>query len=429
MDLGARGRRKNIRIFGVPEGEESVAINMECYVKNLLKQLIPSLKEEELDIEHTHQTLQNSPREGQMPKAIVEKLQNFKAKEFILREVRGTRTFELKSGKMIQIHQDLLKELLDKRKKFDNVCEQCREKGLGLDLCYPTIFLITKNDSTECLKCPYDQWSIEQQDKCIPKAVEFLAYTDAMGVILAALSIFCAFLSLTLLCIFIKYKSTPIVKANNRELSYLLLLALVLCFLSSLAFFGQPKTWSCMLRQAAFGIIFALSVSCVLAKTIMVVIAFNVTKPNSNLKKWVGPKLANSIVLVCTLIQIIICIVWLASAPPSAKENIKSQIGMIIIECNEGSTTAFWCVLGYMGLLAIVSFIVAFLARSLPDSFNEAKFITFSMLVFVSVWLPFIPAYLSTRGKYMVAVEIFAILASSAGLLACIFPLSVISSY
>nr|XP_006011721.1 PREDICTED: extracellular calcium-sensing receptor-like [Latimeria chalumnae] len=276
-------------------------------------------------------------------------------------------------------------------------------------------------DATDCLKCPEDQWSNDKQDQCIFKTIEFLAYEDAMGSTLATVSIFCALTSTTVFCIFIKYRNTPIVKANNCELSYLLLLALVLCFLSSLVFIGKPRTWSCMLRQVVFGIIFALSVSCVLAKTIMVVIAFNATKPNSNLKKWVGPKLSNSIVFVCTVIQIIICIGWLASAPPFATENMKSQIGMIIIECNEGSTIAFWCVLGYMGLLAIVSFIVAFLARNLPDSFNEAKFITFSMLVFVSVWLAFIPAYLSTKGKYMVAVEIFAILVSSAGLLACIF--------
>nr|XP_014353598.1 PREDICTED: vomeronasal type-2 receptor 26-like [Latimeria chalumnae] len=276
-------------------------------------------------------------------------------------------------------------------------------------------------DATECLKCPDDQWSNELQDQCIPKIIEFLTYEEAMGATLATVSILCALASTTVLCIFIKYRNTPIVKANNRELSYLLLLSLVLCFLSSLVFIGQPKSWSCMLRQTAFGIIFALSVSCVLAKTIMVVIAFNATKPNSNLKKWVGPKLSNSIVFVCTVIQVIICIAWLASAPPFHTENMKSQIGKIIIECNEGSITAFWCVLGYLGLLAIVSFIVAFLARNLPDSFNEAKFITFSMLIFISVWLAFIPVYLSTKGKSIVAVEILAILVSSAGLLACIF--------
>ncbi|XP_064408869.1 extracellular calcium-sensing receptor-like [Latimeria chalumnae] len=289
-------------------------------------------------------------------------------------------------------------------------CIQCSEGEIS-----------NQTDSSDCLECPHDQWSNDRRDKCIAKSIEFLSYTEILGAILASLSILASLLPASIFYTFIRYRDTPVVKANNRELSYSLLLSLVPCFLCCLIFIGQPSVATCILRQTAFGIIFVFSVSCVLAKTVMVVVAFNATKPNSNLKKWVGHKLSHTVVFVCTSVQVIICIAWLSSSPPFPEDNMKSEPGKIIIECNEGSTIAFWCMLGYMGLLAIVSFIVAFLARNLPDSFNEAKFITFSMLVFVTVWLSFIPAYLSTKGKYMVAVEIFAILASSTGLLACIF--------
>ncbi|XP_043942531.1 extracellular calcium-sensing receptor-like [Protopterus annectens] len=278
-----------------------------------------------------------------------------------------------------------------------------------------------QTDSTDCLQCLSDFWPNEQRDTCIKKTVEFLSFEDPLGMALAFITTFCALLPTSILTIFLKYRDTPVVKANNRDISYLLLLALILCFLCSLIFIGQPTTVTCMLRQVAFGIIFVLCISCVLAKTVMVVLAFKVTNPNSNLKNWVGSRLPNSIVVISTVIQGFVCITWLISSPPFAERNMKSQMGKIIIQCNEGSPVAFWCMLGYMGLLSSVSFIVAFLSRNLPDSFNEAKFITFSMIVFVSVWFSFIPAYLSTQGKFMVAVEIFAIFSSSAGLLACIF--------
>ncbi|XP_043944930.1 vomeronasal type-2 receptor 26-like [Protopterus annectens] len=277
------------------------------------------------------------------------------------------------------------------------------------------------SDAHDCIKCPDDSWSNKGQNECIKKFIEFLSYQDFLGAILTTITSVTVLLPASILIIFVRYRHTPIVKANNRELSYILLIALILCSLCSLIFIGKPTVLMCMLRQTVFGIMFALCVSCVLAKTITVVIAFKATNPNSKLRKWMGPVLPGCIICFCTMIQVTLCVVWLSTAPPFPEENMKFKLDTIIIECNDGSSNALWWLLGYMGLLASISLVVAFLARTLPDSFNEAKFITFSMLVFVSVWLSFIPAYLSTRGKYMVAVEIFAILSSSSGLVICIF--------
>uniref|UniRef100_A0A8C5PIT2 G-protein coupled receptors family 3 profile domain-containing protein n=1 Tax=Leptobrachium leishanense TaxID=445787 RepID=A0A8C5PIT2_9ANUR len=281
--------------------------------------------------------------------------------------------------------------------------------------------ITNQTDSFTCIKCPWDKWPNSEKTTCLPKSVEYLSYEDPLGTILASTSVISSLVPVAILKIFIKFKTTPIVKANNYSLSCLLLVSLSFCFLCSLVFIGYPQHVNCLLRQVTFGMVFAVCVSCILAKTIMVVFAFMATKPGSNLKKWTNPRVSYVMVFICSLLQFILCITWLSIASPYPEQNIETQPRLIIIQCNEGSPTAFWCMLGYLGLLATISFVVAFLARRLPDSFNEAKFITFSMLSFLSVWVSFIPASVSAQGKYTVAMEIFAILASSWALVVCMF--------
>ncbi|XP_051952884.1 extracellular calcium-sensing receptor-like [Xyrauchen texanus] len=278
-----------------------------------------------------------------------------------------------------------------------------------------------QTDSIDCLTCSKETWPNQAQSQCIPKTLEFLSFQEPLGIILWTFSALGAFATLVVLGVFIMYRKTPVVRGNNRDLSFLLLMVLCACFLIGLTFIGKPTDGLCRIRYLAFGISFALCFSCILAKTVVVLMAFRSTQPGRNKMKWFGPAKQRSSVILCTCVQVLICIIWLTTKSPYAFNNSKVMSATLTVECAVGSEVAFWCVLGYIGFLACLCFLMAFLARKLPDNFNEAKYITFSMLIFFAVWITFIPVYVSAYGKYMVAVHVFAILASAFGLLLCIF--------
>lgn len=121
-----------------------------------------------------------------------------------------------------------------------------------------------------------------------------------MGIILVLLTLLGVILTIIITVVFYRFRTTPIVKANNSEISFLLLLSLKLCFLCSLVFIGQPSVWTCRLRQAAFGVSFVLCLSCLLVKTIVVLLAFRASVPGTRTLKRFGPPQQRTLIL-CTI--------------------------------------------------------------------------------------------------------------------------------
>ncbi|XP_004645015.1 vomeronasal type-2 receptor 116-like [Octodon degus] len=345
----------------------------------------------------------------------------------------GTFSTHAPDGKKMTLSQDKIEWAIGITENFHSVCSESCNPGFrkspqeGKSACCFECTPCADNeiandtDMEQCLMCPDHQYANTRQTHCLQKVVTFLAYEDALGKALAGTALSLTVLTAAVLGLFVKHRDTPIVKANNRALSYTLLISLTCCFLCSLLFIGRPNAATCILQQTTFGVVFTVAVSTVLTKTITVVLAFKVTAPGRRIRKVLHSGAPNSIIPICSLIQLTLCGIWMGTNPPYIDTDAHSEHGHVIIVCNKGSLTAFYCVLGYLGSLALVSFTVAFLARNLPDTFNEAKFLTFSMLVFCSVWVTFLPVYHSSKGKAMVAMEVFSILASSAGLLGCIF--------
>ena len=103
------------------------------------------------------------------------------------------------------------------------------------------------------------------------------------------------------LWIIVKHRDTRIVKANNRALSYVLFISLILCFFCSLLFIGCPNTATCILQQITFRAVFTAAV----AKTLTVILVFKARTPGRTMRRLLVTGASNYIIPMCSLIRVI----------------------------------------------------------------------------------------------------------------------------
>ncbi|KAJ0066245.1 hypothetical protein NL108_004151 [Boleophthalmus pectinirostris] len=289
--------------------------------------------------------------------------------------------------------------------------------------CYECInctenYYSNSTDMDQCLSCNTDrEWAPEGSAACIAKEMLFFSWNNGFAIVLVS---FCALgivLALLMSALFFHRRETPVVRASGGPLSQVILYSLIISFVSALLFVGQPSSLQCKARQVIYGISFTICVACILVKTLQILLAFQFNPALQDvLRKLYQPYV---IVSVCAALQVATCICWLVLKSPFSY--VINQNTTLILDCHEGSYIAFGVMLGYIALLAFICFVCAFKCRKLPQQYNEARFITFSMLLYLISWLLFIPIYVTTSGVYLPAVEMVVILISNYGILSCHF--------
>ncbi|XP_070691024.1 G-protein coupled receptor family C group 6 member A [Pempheris klunzingeri] len=289
--------------------------------------------------------------------------------------------------------------------------------------CYDCInctenYYSNSTDMDQCLSCDADtEWSPKGSSSCTPKDLVFFSWQDGFAVVLLTFSALGILLTLLVSALFLHQRDTPVVRAAGGPLSQTILFSLVISYISAMLFVGQPNSFQCKARQVLFGLSFTLCVSCILVKTLQILLAFQFDPELQELLRRLYQPYV--IISICVALQAATCISWLVLKSPF--NHIIRHPTTLLRDCHEGSYLAFGVMLAYIAVLAFVCFICAFKGRKLPQKYNEAKFITFSMLLYLISWLLFVPVYVTTSGVYLPAVEMVVILISNYGILSCHF--------
>ncbi|KAL2084845.1 hypothetical protein ACEWY4_020363 [Coilia grayii] len=283
----------------------------------------------------------------------------------------------------------------------------------------------------ECIACPENHYSNEtgepqvsylslspaRSTACQLKSQELLDWEDGFAIVLLTLAALGITMALAIAMLFLWQRNTPVVRAAGGPLCQVILFSLTGSFISVVFFVAPPSNITCKVRQVLFGLSFTLCVSCILVKSLKILLAFHFNPSvHRALRRLYKPYV---IVVACMGLQVLECTLWLVLHSPRPRQSPGPTT--VLAECDEGSYVAFGTMLAYIAFLALVCFGFAFKGQKLPESYNDAKFITFGMLIYLISWVIFIPVYITTSGKYLPAVEMVVILMSNYGILCCHF--------
>ena len=126
-DLEAWSRRNNIRIYGIPEGEEEN--NMTDFVVKFLKSELAVSGELDLKIQRCHRALGPRPPQGASPRSIIMNFQEYKTKERILSSAWKKKEVYYK-GTRVYFDHDYPTEIVKKRREYAGIRRMLKEKGV-----------------------------------------------------------------------------------------------------------------------------------------------------------------------------------------------------------------------------------------------------------------------------------------------------------
>ncbi|XP_061700050.1 metabotropic glutamate receptor 4 isoform X3 [Syngnathoides biaculeatus] len=256
-------------------------------------------------------------------------------------------------------------------------------------------------DTYTCKMCRFDLRPNDNHTGCVPIPIVKLEWSSPWAVIPVLIAVLGIVATVFVVVTFVRYNDTPIVKALGRELSYVLLTGIFLCYVTTFLMISTPDVFICSLRRIFLGLGMSISYAALLTKTNRIYRIFEQGKMSVSAPRFISP--ASQLVITFSLIsvQLLGVCIWFGVDPSQAIIDYEDQrtanpdLARGVLKCDI-SDLSLICLLGYSMLLMVTCTVYAIKTRGVPETFNEAKPIGFTMYTTCIVWLAFIPIFFGT---------------------------------
>uniref|UniRef100_A0A1W7R6Q5 Putative metabotropic glutamate receptor n=1 Tax=Aedes albopictus TaxID=7160 RepID=A0A1W7R6Q5_AEDAL len=277
-------------------------------------------------------------------------------------------------------------------------------------------------DETHCINCPRGTIPDIYHENCQHIPEDYLKPESPYAIGAMSFSSLGIVMTFFVVGVFLKNNDTPIVRASGRELSYVLLSGILLCYGVTYALVFKPNDIVCGVQRFWSGFSFTVVYAALLTKTNRIARIFNASTKSAKRPSFISP---HSQLVICGILisfQILINAVWMVVSPAHAMHHYPTREDNLLV-CNSYTDASYMVAFFYPIFLIIVCTVYAVLTRKTPEAFNESKYIGFTMYTTCVIWLAFIPLYFGTGNNVQLRIASMSVTISLSATvtLVCLF--------
>ncbi|CAH0585979.1 unnamed protein product [Chrysodeixis includens] len=261
---------------------------------------------------------------------------------------------------------------------------------------------------TSCEECPLGTLPSASRTICAPVPELYLRPDSPAAIGAMAFSSLGMLLTTFVLVMWGLRGDTPVVRASGRELSFVLLAGIMMCYLVTFALVFRPTDVLCSLQRFGTGFCFTVVYAALLTKTNRIARIFDASKHSARRPSLISPKSQLFICSVLVSIQVVIVVVWQIISPARAIHHYPTREDNMLV-CDSYIDASYTIAFFYPIVLIVVCTVYAVLTRKIPEAFNESKHIGFTMYTTCVIWLAFVPLYFGTASHVPLRVTSMAV--------------------
>ncbi|XP_055353329.1 metabotropic glutamate receptor-like [Paramacrobiotus metropolitanus] len=272
--------------------------------------------------------------------------------------------------------------------------------------CKPYEYVVSE---AVCRDCGLFRWPTYDLTDCFDLPLQHMEWHQLWAIVPMVVACLGGVLTGFVIVVFIKHNDTPLVRASGRELSYLILGGIMMCYCLTFFLIAYPSPIICAFQRFGVGFGFSIMYSALLTKTNRISRIFESASKSAKRPGFISPKSQLIITSILISVQVIANIIWLIIDPANVdKSHPEGRRDEVVLKCKTDDSS-FLISLAYNMLLIVTCTIYAVKTRKIPENFNESKFIGFTMYTTCIIWLAFVPIYFGTQGNFKVQITTLSI--------------------